>query len=171
MSLSTIVRRNKIIFEEQFNKKSNYFRKLQKTKINGLKKIEEDKIELIINKIIGIGEFKRDYSLFANTQNKQRQNTEKKNISKNMKYKIENILEKSYEKKRQNRRYYDSYNRENIVKNDKYDKSRSYSKGKKYKTIIFKNDANQQNQEPTFLSSIGKNIITSNNSFVEKNKI
>ena len=75
MSLSTIVRRNKIIFEEQFNKKSNYFRKLQKTKINGLKKIEENKIELIINKIIGIGEFKRDYSLFANTQNKQRQNT------------------------------------------------------------------------------------------------
>ena len=170
MSLSRTLKKNKIMFEEQFNKKSNFFRKLPKKKYDGLKKLEEDKIELIIDKILGVGEFKRDYSVFANPQNNQRRNTENKELNKNIKYKIGDMLEKDFEKKRQNKRYYDLDYMENEAKNEYDNKSNNYINKNKYKTIITKYDTVQYNKDSTFLSSIGNNIIVSNSSFAQKNK-
>ena len=161
MSLSYITKRNKKIFEEQFNRKSNYFRKLPNKKYEGLKKIEEDKIDLVIDKILGIGEFKRDYSMFSNPPNKLRKSTENKNLNKNVRYKLESMLEKDFEKKRQNKRFDDLGD---IDKKEYESEARKFKNVKIYRTLTFKNDTTQpqQNNSPTFFTSIGNNIIVSN---------
>ena len=65
MKLSLITRRNKKIFESKINNISRFFRSLPQKKYEGIKKVEEGKTELIIDKILGIGEFERDYGFFC----------------------------------------------------------------------------------------------------------
>lgn len=62
--MSLIRIRNKKIFESKINKKSLFLRSLPKKKYESIKKVEEGKTELIIDKILGIGEFERDYAFF-----------------------------------------------------------------------------------------------------------
>ena len=66
MKLSLMSRRNKKIFESKINKKSRFLRSLPQKKYEGIKKVEEGKTELIIDKILGIGEFERNYAFFSN---------------------------------------------------------------------------------------------------------
>ena len=68
MKLSLISKRNKRIFESKINQKSRFLRSLPQRKYEGIKKVEEGKTELIIDKILGIGEFERDYAFFSNNK-------------------------------------------------------------------------------------------------------
>ena len=51
-------------FNYLFNKKSNYLKNLPKLKYDGLKEIENEKVEILIDKFLGINKFERDYSFF-----------------------------------------------------------------------------------------------------------
>ena len=86
MKLSLISRRNKKIFESKINKKSRFLRSLPQKKYEGIKKVEEGKTELIIDKILGIGEFERNYAFFSNNK------IDEKEINDNLKKKIKPSL-------------------------------------------------------------------------------
>ena len=51
-------------FNYLFNKKSNYLQNLEKLNIEGVKEIEKEKVDLLIDKCLGINKFERDYSFF-----------------------------------------------------------------------------------------------------------
>ena len=51
-------------FNYLFNKKSNYLQNLEKLNIEGVKEIENEKVDLLIDKCLGINKFERDYSFF-----------------------------------------------------------------------------------------------------------
>ena len=95
MKLSSITKRNKKIFESKINKKSSYLRSLPKKKYEGIKKVEEGKTDLIIDKILGLGEFERNYAFFSQQTNNNEKNIQ---INKNLKLTIKNKLNNFFQK-------------------------------------------------------------------------
>lgn len=169
MKLSLISRRNKKIFESKINKKSLFLRSLPKKKYESIKKVEEGKTELIIDKILGIGEFERDYAFFSNKGNdSSKNNMLKLNIKPSLKSRITNLVQKG------NR--YEEYIKEeekneksgNSIDNiEKYDRSKSLRS--KYKRNAI--DVKKNNQKPeSFLSKIGNDVIISS-SLLDNKKV
>ena len=109
MKLSLITRRNKKLFDSKINKKSQFLRSLPKKKFEGQKKVDEGKTELIIDKILGIGEFERDYSFFVNnkTNDKPDKSASKKIIKPSLMNRISDLVKKEninkYEKLDENK--------------------------------------------------------------------
>ena len=168
--MSLIRRRNKKIFESKINKKSLFLRSLPKKKYESLKKVEEGKTELIIDKILGIGEFERDYAFFSNNGNNDtsKNNMLKINIKPSLKSRITNLVQKG-------NRYEDYIKEEekneknvtSIEKIEKYDRNKSLRT--KYKRNEIDMKKNIQKPE-SFLSKIGNNVIISS-SLLDNKKV
>ena len=168
--MSLIRRRNKKIFESKINKKSLFLRSLPKKKYESIKKVEEGKTELIIDKILGIGEFERDYAFFSNKGNdSSKNNMLKLNIKPSLKSRITNLVQKG------NR--YEEYNIKEEEKNEKsgnsIDNIEKYDRSKSLRSKYKRNaiDVKKNNQKPeSFLSKIGNDVIISS-SLLDNKKI
>ena len=156
MKLSLITRRNKKLFDSKINKKSQFLRSLPKKKFEGQKKVDEGKTALIIDKILGIGEFERDYSFFVNnkTNDKPDKSASKKIIKPSLMNRISDLVKKEninkYEKLDENKE-------SNYYKNNegekKYNIASKYWRNKKNN----KDNLNIENENnfSSFLSKMG----------------
>ena len=158
MKLSLISRRNKKIFESKINKKSKFLRSLPQKKYEGIKKVEEGKTELIIDKILGIGEFERDYAFFSNNNlnGKKDNNNLKKNIKPSLMNRITDLVKKEsinkYEQLNEN--YESKYN------SFKEEPEKKYSNASKYWRINKKNKSERENEDyESFFSKMGNKVI------------
>ena len=163
--ISLITRRNKNIFESKINKKSVFLRSLPKKKYEGIKKVEEGKTDLIIDKILGIGEFERDYGFFC-PQNNNNNNAPKnevltpglKNSLKNrINIYIQNGNSNNYDKYRYEEEDDINHNSvEGINIRKKFNEKNFWKdkKGASTKRSVYQNT-------DSFLSQIGNNIIIS----------
>ena len=142
-----------------------------KKKYDSRKKVEEGKTELIIDKLLGIGEFERDYGFFAD--NKNNINSPKNillnsNIKPSLKNQITLLVQKENLNKYDNYKKQEdidkNYNSINIGKNFNSDKNMK-QKNRKFFSMNFeeKNDSNKKQE--SFLSKIGNNIIISSSFF------
>ena len=174
MKLSLIARRNKKIFESKINKKSYFLRSLPKKKYEGIKKIEEGKTDLIIDKILGLGEFERDYGFFCNQKN---ENDRPKNIiltenvKSSLKNKINMFIQKENPNIYENYRYEEDNNKNYNTIEHKYNNNK-YWRPKKIAVSPMPINNSKQNlikKQNTFLSSVGNNIITSKSMFDKEN--
>lgn len=139
--------------------KSNYLKNLEKQRYEGLKLIEEEKAEILIEKILRRGKIYRDYSIFSKHKPK---NLEEKfltteNNSNRIKNNNINILHKN--SKSQNK--YKIYNTPNF-----HNRNNNLILTKMAKeTFITRNLENRN-----FLSIIGDDIMKSNNLINDKKK-
>lgn len=171
MSVARIARKHKQVYEELFSKRSGFLKRLPKAKDDGIKKLEEDKTEIITNKVLGIGEFERDYTFFVHPffSKKQNENKNDKKLKPFLQTKIANIMERDLARINKNGRYADTgiveYSpnpRGFLPKN----KSTNTSQKKKYRTLVFEEDKNDNKKKRSnILSGAGNNIIISCNIF------
>ena len=86
------------------NGKSNYLKNLNKKKSDGLDLIKEKKTGIIIEEILEINKYKRDYSHFSSNNSRTKDKTlpVKIHFSHAIKYPIIKKLEKSYSNKKHN---------------------------------------------------------------------
>ena len=170
MKLSLISRRNKKIFESKINKKSKFLLSLPKKKYETIKKVEEGKTELIIDKILGIGEFERNYAFFSNNKINERpdDNTLKKNIKPSLMNRINDLVKKESINK------YEQIN-ENYDKNEKKynsfkeDSEKKYNNANKYWRINKKLRLEKEKEDfESFFSKMGNKVITNNNLYINE---
>ena len=170
MKISLIRRRNKEIFQSKINKKSLFLRSLPKKKYESIKKVEEGKTELIIDKILGIGEFERDYAFFSNKGNNDssKNNLLKLNIKPSLKSRITNLVQKGNRYEDYIKEEEKNENNSNSIDNiEKYDRNKSLRSKLKRNAI----DVKKNIQKPeSFLSKIGNDVIISS-SLLDNKKI
>lgn len=186
MNVASIRRKHRKVFEDLFYKKSGFLKKLPKVQFDGIRRLEEDKTKIVLNKMLGVGEFERDYSYFINNSSSQRQNENKGDniINSGFKNRIANIMGNDFDKINKSGRYADigmeSYDKKDpknfITRNNKF---KNLSQNKKYRVIIFEEEANKnknkiKTKRPNVLSRVGSNIVISSDVFdlpeIETNK-
>ena len=86
------------------NGKSNYLKSLNKKKNDGIDLIKEERTGIIIEEILELNKYKRDYSHFSsnNSRNKDKIIPVKIHFAHAIKYPIKKKLEKSYSNKKHN---------------------------------------------------------------------
>ena len=166
-------------FNYLFNKRSNYLKSLPKLKNDGIKEIENEKAELLIDKFLGLDRFQRDYSFFnpplmpANTPSKEDPKKRKIKLLPNLKILITSPLEKE-EPERYRQKDYLEDNFSNIYKNSNKNFKENNRLCGSYRPLnknknMFKNEyenylsRNEKQASSSFLSGIGKQIISENN--------
>ena len=176
-------------FNNLFNKKSDYLKNLIKQNTTGIKEIENEKVDILIDKCLGLDKFERDYSFFnqpisgALSPNREEKKTKKLKLFPDLKILITSPIEK-IDPGRYRQKDYIEDNFSNIYKNTINQKNNT----EKYKKIIYgsykpidrkKNSSenvnrinhyneNEQKVSSSFLTSIGKSIIN-NNTFDKDN--
>ena len=161
MKLSLISKRNKRIFESKINQKSRFLRSLPQRKYEGIKKVEEGKTELIIDKILGIGEFERDYAFFSNNKlnEKPDNNKNKNNINPSLMNRISDLVKKDSEDK------YEQLNENTELYEKKFNSfreepERKYNNANKYWRINKQTKAEKENEQfESFFSKMGNKVI------------
>ena len=175
MKLSLISKRNKRIFESKINKKSRFLRSLPQRKYEGIKKVEEGKTELIIDKILGIGEFERDYAFFSNNKlnEKPDNNKNKNNINPSLMNRISDLVKKDsvdkYEQLNENTELY-----EKKFNSFREEPERKYNNANKYWRINKQTKAEKENEQfESFFSKMGNKVIINklNSNQNEKNPL
>ena len=175
MKLSLISKRNKRIFESKINQKSRFLRSLQQRKYEGIKKVEEGKTELIIDKILGIGEFERDYAFFSNNKlnEKPDNNKNKNNINPSLMNRISDLVKKDsvdkYEQLNENTELY-----EKKFNSFREEPERKYNNANKYWRINKQTKAEKENEQfESFFSKMGNKVIINklNSNQNEKNPL
>ena len=176
MKLSLLAKRNKKIFELKINKKSKFLRSLPKERYEGLKRVEEGKTELIIDKLLGLGEFERDYGFFCpkkNTAETPKNLLLSQNVKSNLKNKISDFIQK------ENSNKYDKYIYEED--SDYIYKSRDdiepknnirYWRPKKLTVSPLPSSNSKRylnKKKDTFFTKVGNNIINSQSIFDKEN--
>ena len=161
MKLSLISKRNKRIFESKINQKSRFLRSLPQRKYEGIKKVEEGKTELIIDKILGIGEFERDYAFFSNNKlnEKPDNNKNKNNINPSLMNRISDLVKKDsvdkYEQLNENTELY-----EKKFNSFREEPERKYNNANKYWRINKQTKAEKENEQfESFFSKMGNKVI------------
>ena len=158
MKLSLISRRNKKIFESKINKKSKFLLSLPKKKYEGIKKVEEGKTELIIDKILGIGEFERNYAFFSN--NKINEKPDNTNLKKNIKPSLINRITDLVQRESINKYEQLDEDFENKHSSFKEESEKKYNNANKYWKINKKGKAEKEREEfESFFSKMGNKII------------
>ena len=158
MKLSLMSRRNKKIFESKINKKSRFLRSLPQKKYEGIKKVEEGKTELIIDKILGIGEFERNYAFFSN--NKIDEKAINDNLKKKIKPSLKNRISDLVHKESQNKYEETNENYENRYNTHKVEKERKYNNANKYWRINKNRKLEKEKDEyESFFSKMGNKVI------------
>ena len=175
MKLSLISKRNKRIFESKINQKSRFLRSLPQRKYEGIKKVEEGKTELIIDKILGIGEFERDYAFFSNNKlnEKPDNNKNKNNINPSLMNRISDLVKKDsvdkYEQLNENTELY-----EKKFNSFREEPERKYNNANKYWRINKQTKAEKENEKfESFFSKMGNKVIINklNSNQNEKNPL
>ena len=175
MKLSLISKRNKRIFESKINQKSRFLRSLPQRKYEGIKKVEEGKTELIIDKILGIGEFERDYTFFSNNKlnEKPDNNKNKNNINPSLMNRISDLVKKDsvdkYEQLNENTELY-----EKKFNSFREEPERKYNNANKYWRINKQTKAEKENEQfESFFSKMGNKVIINklNSNQKEKNPL
>ena len=175
MKLSLISKRNKRIFESKINQKSRFLRSLPQRKYEGIKKVEEGKTELIIDKILGIGEFERDYAFFSNNKlnEKPDNNKNKNNINPSLMNRISDLVKKDnvdkYEQLNENTELY-----EKKFNSFREEPERKYNNANKYWRINKQTKAEKENEQfESFFSKMGNIVIINklNSNQNEKNPL
>ena len=167
MKLSLMSRRNKKIFESKINKKSRFLRSLPQKKYEGIKKVEEGKTELIIDKILGIGEFERNYAFFSNNKIEEKEIND--NLKKKIKPSLKNRISDLVHKESQNKYEETNENYENRYNTHKVEKERKYNNANKYWRINKKVRLEKENEDfESFFSKMGNKVITNNNLYINE---
>ena len=158
MKLSLMSRRNKKIFESKINKKSRFLRSLPQKKYEGIKKVEEGKTELIIDKILGIGEFERNYAFFSNNKidEKEINDNLKKKIQPSLKNRISDLVHKESQNKYEetNENYENRYNTHKVEKERKYNNANKYWRINKNRKL-----EKEKDEYESFFSKMGNKVI------------
>ena len=170
-------RQLQIHFNNLFNKKSNYLKNLQNLNTEGIKEIENEKAEILIDKCLGINQFERDYSFFnpplQNSEHSSREESKKKKLKlfPELKILITSPIERNFPDRYKKKDFaeddfsniYKNNNRNNIEKENKlYGSYRSISKNKN----SFEKDnekfygRNDKKIGSSFLTGVGRHIIT-----------
>ena len=158
MKLSLMSRRNKKIFESKINKKSRFLRSLPQKKYEGIKKVEEGKTELIIDKILGIGEFERNYAFFSNNKINEKEIND--NLKKKIKPSLKNRISDLVHKESQNKYEEINENYENRYNTHKVEKERKYNNANKYWRINKNRKLEKEKDEyESFFSKMGNKVI------------
>ena len=158
MKLSLMSRRNKKIFESKINKKSRFLRSLPQKKYEGIKKVEEGKTELIIDKILGIGEFERNYAFFSNNKIDEKEIND--NLKKKIKPSLKNRISDLVHKESQNKYEETNENYENRYNTHKVEKERKYNNANKYWRINKNRKIEKEKDEyESFFSKMGNKVI------------
>ena len=175
-------RQRQIYFDSKLNQKSNYLKNLDYLKTESNKEIEDKKIDILIDKCLGINRFERDYSFFSppvyashsSSPTKDNKN-QKKRLFPELKVLITSPDEREYPKKYKKKDYIeDSFS--NIYKNHKINKNNANDKISNKINDIYKPNnryvntietgkinyisRNEQNTYSSFLTGIGKTIMT-----------
>lgn len=191
MNLNFLKKKNKKLFDEKLNKRSFFLRELPKKKSEGLKKIEEEKTEILIDRVLKRDRFERDYKFFIPSLPKNDLELKKtfleKNNSKKIKVLLTTFLEKEQFNKFNQLRYknenedtFDYNNDESGNENEKKkeltknnSRNFSYDRNKAYRNIICQPLCQSEvlKKPQSFLSTVGNNIVISSSAFNEnKNK-
>ena len=175
-------RQRQIYFDSKLNQKSNYLKNLDYLKTESNKEIEDKKIDILIDKCLGINKFERDYSFFSpsvyashsSSPSKDNKN-QKKRLFPELKVLITSPDEREYPEKYKKKDYIeDSFS--NIYKNNKINKNNANDKISNKINDIYKpnnryvntietdkinyKSRNEQNTYSSFLTGIGKTIMT-----------
>ena len=170
-------RQLQIHFNNLFNKKSNYLKNLGNLQSEGIKEIENEKVDILIDKCLGINKFERDYSFFnppiSSSPSSPREEHKKKRLKlfPELKVLITSPIERNYPDRYKQKDiiedefsniYKHNYNN-NIGKENKL--YGSYNSINTKKNLLDKNNAkfygrNKITIASPFLSGIGKNIIS-----------
>ena len=175
-------RQRQIYFNSKLNQKSNYLKNLDYLNNESTKEIEDEKIDILIDKCLGINKFERDYSFFSPPINASHSPSpskdnkkQKKRLFPELKVLITSPDEKEYPNKYKKKDYIeDSFS--NIYKNSKINKNNAKDKISNKINDIYKpnnrylhtletnkindNSRNDQNTYSSFLTGIGKTIMT-----------
>ena len=134
-------------------RKSNYLKNLEKKRYEGLRRIEEGKADILVDKILKTGQIYRDYSIFNHKNKVKDYNINEKNFT------VENNKGDNNKKLKKYNDYNipNNYHRKNIMsnKNKKNTKDMFITGNNGYKNI---------------LTLIGDDIIKSNYLFTENRK-
>ena len=169
MKLGLITKRNKKIFESKINKKSYFLRSLPKKKYEGIKKVEEGKTDLLIDKILGLGEFERDYAFFypqTISNSTPKDIILSPNVKSSLKNRISYIIQKDNKNKYENYKYEEEEEEEDdseiFISRDNINKNKCWKPKKLgFSPIPVNNSKKYMNfKQNSFLSKIGNNIIT-----------
>ena len=176
-------RQRQIYFDSKLNQKSNYLKNLDYLKTESNKEIEDKKIDILIDKCLGINKFERDYSFFSppvyashsSSPSKDNKN-QKKRLFPELKVLITSPDEREYPEKYKKKDYIeDSFsniykNHKIINKNNANDKISNkindiYKPNNRYVNTIETGkinyiSRNEQNTYSSFLTGIGKTIMT-----------
>ena len=156
MKLS-LIRKNQRNFESKINKRAKFFRSLPKKKFEGIKRVEEGKTELIIDKILGIGEFERNYAFFCN--NKINENSYNDNIKKVVKPSLMNRISDLVQKESMNK--YEKLDTNQSEKKYNYireESEKKYDNAGKYWRMNKQTKLEKENYE-SFLSKMGYKVV------------
>ena len=144
--LSTSPRKKEVLISVKPIKRSNYLKNLEKQKYEGLKLIEEEKADILIEKILRRERIHRDYSIFSHRKNDNKINEEEKMGKKN-------VLIKNY----------NNYNKNIIQNKNKINNSSDFHRNNKELKKISKETFITRNfGRKNILSIIGDDIINSN---------
>jgi len=174
-------RQRQIYFDLKLNQKSNYLKNLDYLKTEGIKEIEDEKIDILIDKCLGINKFERDYSFFSppvyasHSSSPSKDKKQKKRLFPELKVLITSPNERDYPEKYKKKDYIeDSFS--NIYKNSKNKNSNFNDKISNKINDIYKPNSrylntletdrinyksrNEENTYSSFLTGIGRNIMT-----------
>ena len=174
-------RQRQIYFDLKLNQKSNYLKNLDYLKTEGIKEIEDEKIDILIDKCLGINKFERDYSFFSppvyasHSSSPSKDKKQKKRLFPELKVLITSPNEREYPEKYKKKDYIeDSFS--NIYKNSKNKNSNFNDKISNKINNIYKPNSrylntletdkinyksrNEENTYSSFLTGIGRNIMT-----------
>ena len=144
--LSTSPRKKEVLISVNPIKRSNYLKNLEKQKYEGLKLIEEEKADILIEKILRRERIHRDYSIFSHRKNDNKINEEEKMGKKS-------VLIKNY----------NNYNKNIIQNKNKINNSSDFHRNNKELKKISKETFITRNfGRKNILSIIGDDIINSN---------
>ena len=123
-------------FNNLLFKRSDYLKNLKKNNIEGIKEVENEKVEILIDKCLGINTFERDYSFFNQPISRDQSPSGEKNKKKqikifpDLKILIQSPIEKSDPERYKKKDFkYDNFS--NMYKN-----SNNYSQ-EKHKNILY----------------------------------
>ena len=175
-------------FNYLFNKKSYYLKNLEKVRKEGNKEIENEKVDMLIEKYLGINKFDRDYSFFnqpsigIQPSSKEESKKKKLNIFPDLKILITSPVEKN-DPERYKPKEYIGDNFSNIYKKVKKKTPEKNNRLFGSYRLINRNPysfednnekyfkRNEKKESSAFLTGIGQHVINNYNDYNDKENL
>ena len=170
-------RQMQLHFDSLFNKKSDYLKNLVNVRTDGIKEIENEKVNILIDKCLGINQFDRNYGFFspsiAATHSKTKDEPKKPKLrlfpelkvlitSPNERenpdrYKPKDYIEDEFSNIYKNKNYFGEKNNNKLFGSYKpINRNRNRNTIESDVGIFYSKNENKEN---SFLSGIGRNIM------------